>query len=260
MIEQMRESYVTENNGRRKGFVSKDSISHLFEILADSVGILLSAEATPATLSELKGLEASLAFMTTDKIRRPQIYDEIEKIYIKGVHNTRSRFPRSPNLSQAHLTDEYRLAWEYYLLQPEASNFAPLYKDRVTRAIGYIKNDSSLNTLLQVYELTTQPEVKSSQVENLQKGLLASMSMYGSPDALRTILKCMDLSKKYSIEKSTEERSWEVEDYVLKLLTEKSNYGNENIWGGVIPGITEDILILEHKNILDTIQRKLRDD
>lgn len=93
---------------------------------------------------EGKSIENKVAAIALDRKKNPGVYEEIQRVY-GGVPTRESGLPPGPFAT--HMTPEYRLAWEYYLLAPSTMP-APAYWLRAAEAVGEIGDPRSCITLV----------------------------------------------------------------------------------------------------------------
>jgi len=204
--------------------------------------------------AEGRDIEAKLTTIACDRAKRPTVYLEIEKTYLRDVHSVKSRFPRSPEVSKTHATEQYRLPWEFFLLTPEPEAVSPLYDFRALAAIGQIRNDASIVTLRFAYRITTLKGAgPKSKVEERQTLILNALNMFANALALRAILDSLSLTLQ-----QPGGPGWDVREYVFRLLTDQEGYDNGEQWKKVIPAFPRSELPSAERELMDSALRALQ--
>ena len=104
--------FQTHNHTGKEDF----DASELFEKAMNKLSVELNSYSN--SQFDASEMEKALMSLSTDRKSRSELYKDIEEVYIKGVHSKESVFPSSPMLRDEHITEKYRLPWEYYLLMP----------------------------------------------------------------------------------------------------------------------------------------------
>jgi hypothetical protein len=114
------------------------------EGLAHAAEQMTSEERELALANEAASIEGKLAAIAVDRRRHPEIYDEIMRSYVDPDWGPiQPRVMQTPVLRPEHVSEAYRLAWEFSLLMP-----ASQAKHRAAEALGAIGNPASAITLL----------------------------------------------------------------------------------------------------------------
>lgn len=186
-------------------------------------------------ISEGEKIAAKLIVIAADRKERPAIYSELEDTYLNTVDNPMSRARTSPPLRSIHLSETYRLAWEYLLLRPRPMNAASHYEVRVTQALSKIGNTDSLVALTHSYRITTHKNVVLTRyVSQRQRLLLSTLGQMPGQAALDAILQCLEMSATQKQHANIVDTQWDPEEYAFRLLTDQVNYGLGEDWRRVV--------------------------
>jgi hypothetical protein len=213
----------------------------------------LAHQTAPGLCAQMKAaegrdIETKLVAIACDRKERAEAYREIERVYVKGVHSIKSEFPRSPELKDVHVTENYRLPWEFYLLTPPSEDASPLYDFRAAEAIGLIRDNASIVTLLFAFRITTLKGVNPKRVEDRQTQILNALNNFTNEPALRAMLECLTLSLQ-----QPGGPAWDVRDYIYRLLTDQEGFGNGDVWRRVITAFPRDGLPLDQQKLLQGV-------
>lgn len=143
--------------------VAEDEVPALgaaFDRALDEAAIHLRERDIPALRrQETRGLLEKLALIAWDLRKNRARYDELQGRY-RGFIGPDKRRPIPPGptsafLTSNHTTEEYRLAWEYFLLKPIPRNEFQAQSDaRAVEALMRIQNPAAIFTLLQAHRAT----------------------------------------------------------------------------------------------------------
>jgi hypothetical protein len=196
----------------------------------DLAGTLVTPElAEAAAAAESRDISAKLITIAWDRRTRPQVYQEIDREYLRKVNVPGSVAPRSPDPHARHSTEAYRLVWEYTLLRPPAQYFSDRYERSALRALSHINNPATLLTLLLNYSMTVVGDAPSSPLpEDRQRALLMGLTLLPDRETLRVILQCVSLSEaqhrraaqRKDKKGEPEWRPWDVAGFVSTLMGE----------------------------------------
>lgn len=165
---------------------------------------------------EGRGLEEKLIAIARHKRERPELYEQIQR---KILYNrARTEFepgqmprggPRAPGAPPEMRTEDYRLAWEFYVLTPIApppptgtdpSRFFPLsgWRARAESAVASYQDARSIPTFLALFERSIAPGVKLVRGELSGPGLdwhsaVAQLSNL-RPECFAGLLECQRLA------------------------------------------------------------------
>ena len=176
----------------------------------------LAAQMTPDLARQLAPLEgtnirAKLALIAWDRRQNPEIYKELNALYLRSVGGMPgARAQHAPVPRPEHLSEKYRLAWEYLLLEPISGQPSELWNLRALQALGEINNSASLLTLRQILASTTAPGMRCDQNRDWQQTLLGEMAVWRSPKALQALLDSMTLIQKQQAQAVKGDETWDV--------------------------------------------------
>jgi hypothetical protein len=213
-------------------------------------------EALAGRLSAAEGrdIEAKLAAIALDRARRPAVYAEIERDYVEAtLPFPRPRATTTPWLRDVHATEAYRLAWEFVLLRPSAKGTSQV-GERALEALGKIRNDATIPTLLHLYGMTAQEGIPLQQVDTTQTRLLKTLSAFRSERGLRAMLECAALSKHQKGMKGAGESSWDAERFVRETLAGK--FGDKDEWRKLVSALPKEGLTVEERRLLEEAARE----
>ena len=189
-------------------------------------------------VAEGPSIDTKLRAIAAHRRAQPELYTEIERIYILGVDNPRRRAPRSPRVATHHATEPYRLAWEYFLLRPPPHNASSYHDHRISQTLIKIGNPSSLLTLCHAYRVTTEEGIRMTRrLENRQRLLLATIGQFPTRAGLDGMADCLAWSSKQAQRGQRSQRRpgqftppWDPKAFALRLLTDQENYGTRAAW------------------------------
>lgn len=238
-----------------------DDLGKSFDAALDNLARLSGPEQVDrAKELEAKGIAPKLVVIAADRKARPTIYAELAEKYVFSVDNPMSRAPASPQLRSEHLSEEYRLAWEYFLLRPPALIAAPQYELRAARAISRISNGASLTVLTYSYRITTHRNVVLTRyVSRRQRMLLSTLGQLPGRNALDAIMQCSALSEIQRQKAVIKDTQWDPGNYAYRLLTDQVNYGFGEQWRKVIVEAPAEKLSPEKDRLMQSIKRYWQD-
>lgn len=212
-------------------------------------GHLTNEEMEKIHLLEANDIRAKLAVMARDRRDKIDLYESIENTYVvtmrKGAFSGQVAPP--PRLVGSHLTEPYRLVWEYYLLSPMPEGATPMYIPRVTQALSVIHGDASVRSLLHCFELTCRQGMPSDDVPRVQEDLLDTLDQFRTAAAARGLLTCVELAAARPASPRGED--WNVEDYVYRRL--KSQNAAMAGWQPVLKSLDREGLTNRQTALLD---------
>jgi hypothetical protein len=237
----------------------------LFTQALDRTGSLLSPTlARQMAAREGQNIRAKLVTIAWDRRTRPEVYEEIEREYLRRVDDPAARLPRSPRLRPEHMTEKYRLPWEYVLLRPPTEDAAAFYDGNARNALAAINNEASLVTLVHNYRMTAQGEF-DSQAEARQRLLLGGVSAFRNAQGLRALLECLSLSedqlnRRVSRRRNAGKRAglsdeWDVTAYVSTLMGAKAGSGPAEGWQRAITAASREGLSPKQRQLLEKVTR-----
>lgn len=236
--------------------VQIDQAGTKFQALLDQVGSQVSPDlARQMTAHEGSDIYAKLTTIAWDRHNRPEAYQEIEQHYLHAPFRRFAHIQASPNLSPQHITEAYRLPWEFFLLRPTMENTSQDYENRVVDAVERINNNASIITLLHDYWMTTREGVyiaSSGEVQTRQQRLLGALNSFHNPQGLQAILECVSESDKQQAGKDPEKYGWDVRRLVTDMMTAPQQVG---AWRQVIVVYPAQRLNVGHRELLDRVMR-----
>jgi hypothetical protein len=134
---------------------------------------------------EGRSIEAKLIAIARDRMLRPDTYQELVSIYVDVPKDTGSIAPGAPRLRSEHMTEDYRLAWEYFLLRPPAETDPDRFPERVVAALAAIGNPVSLPAIEAAVAAATQADVPlEPRLALRQRGLVAALSAFPTDEGV----------------------------------------------------------------------------
>lgn len=217
---------------------SQNKISDTFDSLMNALVERQSAIVTP--LAE-NTLDNKIYAIARYKAQHPDLFEEIASKYVYGVSNPSFRAPAAPQLESNHLTEPYRLVWEYFILMPPSGKMSAQYDRRISKALSIINNLASLVTLDAVYHVTLSENVPAnSSVIDKRRLLLITMAQMPSDQSLRVMLKqVVDDSTRVQNGGSVK---WDPQNYVRGLLTGEEHLAQQDRWRTVLSGFRAETL------------------
>lgn len=146
--------------------------------LGDAAARLTPEDLAQARADEASSIDAKLAVIAEDRRRRPAAYGEIFDTYIRYQPRP-TQSGRAPPPATPHLTETYRLPWEFFLLTPRRADSLPGYERNAAIAIGRIGNPLSASTLMHMIRVATQPEARAE--DSIERQRLALGALIGMP-------------------------------------------------------------------------------
>ncbi|HXG13258.1 MAG TPA: hypothetical protein VNK04_26100 [Gemmataceae bacterium] len=169
-------------------------LGRALDLLADSVD---EATAQRLTAVEARDMSAKLVAIAWDRRRHPERYREL-KAYDGRDPNLRDL----PPLKKKHLTEAYRLAWEYCLLDPGTDD-REYWKGGppdppAVEALGKIRNDASIPTLVYYFRHVCRDDDKNDKFIFRQSWPLRVLTFYYPPSekSLVALLECTSWKKR----------------------------------------------------------------
>ena len=214
----------------------------LFNEALDRLALQIDQQAVTEAAHE-RTIEEKFIVIAHDRKTRPGDYVEIEKTYVDATEVMRSyektdAWPRailSPNPKPEHLTDKYRLVWEYVYLRPLITNTFELHGRRAREALAKINNDKSITTLMHSFKMTLgRPASRSGAARDQQRGALAAIAAFQTEKGLEALLQCVDLTASQPKRIEDEQEDYDVEKLVTDRLTSKENPADAAKWKLVV--------------------------
>lgn len=227
-----------------------------FQSLLDEIGSQVGpALARQMAVREGSDIYAKLITIAWDRHNRPEVYQEIEQVYLHTPFVPGMHIQHSAGLKSQHITETYRLPWEFFLLRPPMENASERYDLRTLQAIERINDNASILTLLHDYWMTTREGVyiaSSGEVQTRQQRLLGALNSFHNPQGLQAILECVSESDKQQAGKDPEKYGWDVRRLVTDMMTAPQQVG---AWRQVIVVYPAQRLNVGHRELLDRVMR-----
>lgn len=190
---------------------------YIFERAMDRLGDSLLS--TIPTVGETE-LSAKLITLAADRKLRPEVYKEIDDLYINAHEQKQAqkyhRAILAPVVKAGHATEKYRLAWEYFLLRPPVREVIGLYDLRAIEALAAITSEQSLLTLTEHFRTYTSP--RASREDNQKRALLA-VAQFQSDKGIDALLKAISIDEAIPRPREKGYERLNVEDYIEEMLT-----------------------------------------
>ena len=218
---------------RKKAHESARKFSEALDGLANALGEKKMREVAP---HEGRDIKAKLAVIAWNRKKFSQNYELIEKKYMKGVHHPDSIFPHSPSPEPEHVSEAYRLAWEYFLLSPEPEGESPLYRMTVLEALSRVRSEATLPVFIETYRQSAVPEVSIEEAAGEQRQILSALGWFSTTEGLKAILECLTLSLEQQKQIPELKQKWNAQDFALRILTDQEHLGNGEEWKRTLAG------------------------
>lgn len=223
------------------------------DVLADCVD---EATARRLTAAEATSMNAKLLAIARDRRRHPKRYQELWQTYdlmAPGVDNLHLRLPRSPPLAEKHATEEYRLAWEYRLLDPKTAERG-LDRPPTLEALARLRKDASVLTLVYYFRCFCQDD--DERKWNGHRYTMASDALkeFRTSRALAGLLECVAWQKQqYARLGPSPERKYLPEEMIHKLASRSRLIPDKELqeWRVVIVTFPQEGLPAEQRRWLD---------
>ncbi len=203
--------------------------------------------------AESESLEAKFATIALDRSQRPGVYDEIERTYFLRVAKPTSPAPTARPVLSKHATENYRLAWEFFLLRP-AGGVAFKSDLRAMEALTEISNPASILTLVHCYQITTLEGIPSRRVDTHQAWLFNALSRFRTREGLKALLDCTSFSKSQQSHEGQRKSGWDAEKALRGVLSGK--YGHSERWQEIIAALPKSFLPAEQAQLLENVTRR----
>jgi hypothetical protein len=227
---------------------------HAFSAAASELASRIDPDtAQKMRAAEGESIEAKLATIILDRNLRPEIYDEIERTYFIRVAKPTSRAPTAPPVLPQHATENYRLAWEFFLLRP-AGGLAFKSDLRAMEALAQVNNPASILALLHCYQLTTRQGIPSRRVDTQQSWLFNALSRFQNRAGLKALLECTSLSQNQQSHEGASKSHWDAERALREVLSGK--YGNRERWQEVVAALPKSLLPMDQAQLLENAIRR----
>ena len=220
----------------------------------------MAAQMTPDLARQLapqerSNIQAKLALIAWDRRQHPEIYQELDALYLRSVGGMPgARVQHAPVPRPEHLSEKYRLAWEYLLLEPVSGQPSELWNLRTLQALGEIKNNASLLTLQKSLATTTAPGMRCDQNRDWQQALLGEMAVWRNTSALQAILEGMALIQRQQIQAIKGDEKWDVQKFVRENSLARIYHPAENArWRAIIDAYPRAGLTADQQSFLDTV-------
>lgn len=111
------------------------------------------AEVERRAAQEGRDLAAKLVVIAWDRRRRPERYRELDRYtHREPEPRMATPWPEPARPLSAHAVEEYRLAWEYFLLRPSPGQWPAMQSRAAVTALNLIGSDASLPALVFVFQ------------------------------------------------------------------------------------------------------------
>jgi hypothetical protein len=202
--------YYSRNPAKHQQLVSR--FDSLFNLLVQDQKL------SPTAISNEETLENKLIAMAKFQAQQPARFSEVQSRYLFSVEDSTRQAPASPRLLPVHVTEEYRLAWEFVLLHPPALRFSPRYDQRAADALRLINNPASVTTFEFLYKFAASRNVKLSYpLVDKQRLAVTAISRMPSDKALTALVRVIQhpLPKTDSAAK---ELQWSPGEYARRII------------------------------------------
>lgn len=212
--------YGTDLRKQTQVSVKYDS---LFNLLADHVKL------NPPVVPNEETLDRKILAIAKHLAQNPAFFTEIRQKYIFGIDNIKLISPGSPPLLNQHITEPYRLVWEYFLLKPPASGMSARYETRIADAIAGINNPASLIALEKLYSNSTKTVIPLDYpLVYKQQTILLTIGRMPSEQGIMSLVRILNM--KVQASDSVKKIKWEPREFVKGMFAGKQNLRTENNW------------------------------
>jgi hypothetical protein len=164
--------------------------------LADLARRITPDTAVRIAADEGKDERAKFVAIALDQSAHPERYEELRRVYVDIRADSRRVAPGSPNLLGKHLSKDYRLAWEYFLLRPPAGDYPDRFESRIIGAVAAIGDSASLPAIDSAIDATVQPGILlGSRLAIRQRGLLAALTAFPTVQGADSLGRAMEKVK-----------------------------------------------------------------
>jgi hypothetical protein len=139
--------------------------------------------------------EAEVIRIAHDRAEHPGVYKELEDFYILtprlGV-----RASTAPMAQSRHISETYRLAWEYIVLRPLGTLSDNLiYPLRAEQALSRIHNDDTISIYLNQFNHFIDYDAQFPESMVQQQTIIALLSKFPSERGIEALLYCCEISR-----------------------------------------------------------------
>jgi len=173
---------------------------------------------------------------------RPERYEELVDSYARRPRrNAAIHVHRPPMPTPQDSVEKYRLTWELLLVAP-CSNDSLFMRPACFKAIGIIRNDSSIPLLVHLYR-RANAGVKSGfrrgQALDEQLRIIESLHVYRNSSALGAMLRCVAISENVPapVPKASQ---FTMKEWTIRYLRDEVGVTDGNRWRPVIQKALED--------------------
>lgn len=133
--------------------------------------------------SESVSIESKLMAIAVYRREHPDLFEEIGSAYVRE-ESAQGQARTPPHPADRHLTEAYRLVWEYFLLSPAPGASAPGYWTRSLEAVEEIGSPRSCVTLSHALRVRTTADGEPSDRFQRSKPILAALVRIAAPESL----------------------------------------------------------------------------